>query len=83
MAKTVLDVLDDHWPTLTEQADDEIDEAMSVSMAEVGYVETANLAIRYCRCGLRIDGFDELMLHLKDVFQQEMDRIAERLRSAS
>jgi hypothetical protein len=68
-SKLILHTIDQHWPSLTDENDDEI---TAHRYGEVDGIETdnADLAIRTCRCGERIDGFDEYVIHLKEVFSR-------------
>jgi hypothetical protein len=59
-----ISIIDQHIPSLTDAAEEEIDE-----MLASGAYDNADLAIRFCRCGVRLDGFDEYWFHLKEVLK--------------
>lgn len=61
---TVIEVIDAHIPSLTDEDDLAIDGAMY----QVGNTN-ADLAIRTCMCGKKIDGFYEYTDHLKEVLR--------------
>jgi hypothetical protein len=68
---TPADLVRQHIPSLTNDADIEIDEAMSRSLNKNGYYEWADAAIRYCACGERVDGFYQYVDHLIGLFGEE------------
>jgi len=65
-------VLDAHTPHITNEIELELSELTSqASMREFWDgegVEIADLALRECGCGKRIDGFYEYVDHLREVF---------------
>lgn len=66
MNEAALAIIDQHIPSLSDADDDEI-----VAKAYWGpageMADAADLAIRTCACGIRIDGFYEYVDHLKSV----------------
>jgi hypothetical protein len=63
-------IIDDHIPSLTDE-----DEELIFDRAVPRWYEdkdAANLALRTCHCGLRIDGFYEYVDHLKAVLRKEL-----------
>lgn len=75
----VLDVLEAHGCFMSEDDESEIDELVfkivgqGLSLGEPNPpVDTADLAIRTCRCGTRITGFDEYHSHLKEKIEESI-----------
>ena len=67
---TLLEVLQDHIPSLTDDNDRELDERrFNIDFDRLGQpvVDNADLALRTCSCGKRIDGFYEYIDHLREV----------------
>lgn len=58
-----LDILNAHGPYLSEADESEIDTRIA------GGPEVADLALRTCLCGARLDGFDAYHTHLVDVLR--------------
>ena len=61
-------VLNAHAVYLSDENEDEIIENGG-GLITAG-TDAADLAIRTCLCGARIDGFDEYTIHLKDEFRK-------------
>jgi hypothetical protein len=57
--------LEAHWPSLTDTAEEELWDRLRHLYRDD--VDIADLALRECHCGARIDGFDEYLFHLKEV----------------
>ena len=70
----VLALISKHIPSITDAIEEELDErTVKAGMVVPGYeseVDTADLALRICHCGERIDGFYEYVEHLKQVFSE-------------
>lgn len=60
-------VINDHIPSLSDEADDEMWRIYGTSDFDM-----ADFAVRDCRCGLRIDGFYEYIDHLKAMLRKEL-----------
>ena len=59
-------LVDEHIPSLSDADDAEMD------LGRFNYeVDNADLALRTCRCGVRIDGFYEYVDHLKAMARKE------------
>ncbi|MEO6326081.1 MAG: hypothetical protein ABIQ65_15755 [Thermoanaerobaculia bacterium] len=69
MATETFEIIDQHIPSLSDENEAEIlDNAMLLGIYDEGVgVDVADLAIRTCHCGVRIDGFYEYVAHLKEV----------------
>ncbi len=66
--ETVSSLIDQHIPSLTDDDDDEIDTLRFGRFGLHGNLnDNAELAIRTCHCGVRIDGYYEYVEHLKEV----------------
>ena|SRR5258708_6704647 len=61
-----ISIIDQHIPSLTDENEDEIIELSG----KTDDFDAADLAIRTCRCGVRIDGFEEFAAHIKDELQK-------------
>ena len=65
-------VVDAHIPSLTNENEDTIrDRATEVGLYS-GIYDEADLAIRTCSCGVRVDGFYEYVSHLKGAMRAEL-----------
>lgn len=62
---TAMEVIDQHIPSLTDENAAEIASNAVDFYAFTEGADLADLAIRTCRCGVRIDGFYEYAAHLK------------------
>lgn len=63
-------LLRQHIPSLSDENDAEIDE-LRFGVDSDGFPhDNADLAIRTCHCGKRIDGFYEYVDHLEDVLEE-------------
>lgn len=67
-----------HVPSLTDKAEEAINEKVALLVAEsFGYthaaaeIDTADLAIRECACGVLVDGYYQYVDHLLAVFGGE------------
>ena len=74
MSKTLtstyaIKVINDHIPSLTDENEAEIIDNANRSWTPGTEEYAADLAIRTCKCGKRIDGFYEYVDHLKEVFR--------------
>ena len=66
--RAAISVIDQHIPSIT----DEIEEELTERAEQFGFSadgDVADLAIRTCHCGARIDGFYEYVDHLKEVLR--------------
>jgi len=65
-----ISIINEHIPSLTDEDDRRLDELRYNSdvdhFGQPRY-ENADLAIRTCACGVKIDGFYEYVDHLKEV----------------
>lgn len=73
-----MNLLDQHIPSLSEEDEQTItglafrmvQESLTFSaMPQPDEVDVADLAVRTCMCGKKIDGFYEYADHLKEVFR--------------
>lgn len=72
----IIGLLHEHHPSLTDANEEEITASVFAIVGESltfngrpgEETDVASLAIRTCACGLRIDGFDEYVFHLGEVF---------------
>lgn len=62
-------IIDQHIPSLTDEDDALIDERWTRIGAIDEGVDNADLALRTCKCGKKIDGFYEYVDHLKEVLR--------------
>lgn len=62
----VVEVIDAHTPSLSDEDDAAIWAIIERGMGGYHENDVADLAIRTCMCGVRIDGFYEYIDHLKD-----------------
>ena len=63
---TAIEILKAHIPSMSPDNEDEIlDRATNVIGTDE--LDVADLAIRTCSCGQRIDGFYEYVEHIKEV----------------
>ena len=60
-------LISEHIPSLTDENVEEINLAIFNMAFEEKGVDHADLAIRTCHCGVKIDGFYEYVDHLKEV----------------
>ena len=66
----VIAVIEAHAPHMSDENEEFIFESAGLMISSLGVErDPADLAIRTCRCGFAIDGFDEYVFHLKDVFR--------------
>ena len=67
-----ISIIDQHIPSLTDEDEAVIeDHARDWLFPDPGYnSDAADLAIRTCKCGEKIDGFYEYVDHLKEVLKQ-------------
>jgi hypothetical protein len=63
----VLDVIDEHIPSMSDKDEEEIN-----VLAYDDNADAADLAIRTCHCGKTIDGFYEYVEHLKSAIRRAM-----------
>jgi hypothetical protein len=63
-ATAPLSVLDDHGPYLSDSDEAEIIQRIGASD------DVADLALRTCMCGRRLDGFDDYFEHLRAVTRE-------------
>lgn len=66
-----IEIIEAHAPHMSDGNEQEIaDRRWNSDTDRFGQqaFEEADLALRTCRCGIRIDGFDEYVFHLKSVF---------------
>lgn len=63
-------LLDAHIPTLTDEIESELKQLLieAAYSDDEGRADVADLALRECSCGVRIDGFYEYVAHLREVF---------------
>lgn len=66
----VLDVIDEHIPSLSDDNETEIVDLIARSPWED--FDVADYAIRTCSCGDRIDGFYEYVDHLKSAIKRAL-----------
>ena len=64
---TAIEILKAHIPSLTDENEDEIDQLRYGMSGNGQMADNADLAIRTCSCGRRIDGFYEYVNHLASV----------------
>lgn len=67
----IKELLDAHIPSITNDIEPELEKLageVAYSYGEPGEPEVADLALRECGCGKRIDGFYEYVDHLREVF---------------
>lgn len=60
-----IELLDAHGVALVDQDEADIWGRIEEGLGGYHAYDVADLAIRTCRCGVRIDGFDEYLAHLK------------------
>jgi hypothetical protein len=76
----VFDVIDEHIPSLTEENEDELARLAEAFVSPIairdGYTDVADLAIRTCRCGEKIDGFYDYVDHLKAALASRLEEDA-------
>jgi hypothetical protein len=65
---TVIEVIDAHTPSLTVSNEFDIGLMIQQQALEAD-PDYADLAVRTCMCGKRIDGFYEYIDHLKEVLR--------------
>ena len=66
----MLALLDKHIPSLSDENETAIYEVMRrMYSLEYDSADVADLALRTCPCGEKIDGFYEYVDHLKEVFR--------------
>lgn len=66
----ITEILNEHVPSLTAYDEVRINEQMGRDLAEYGYYDNGNLALRTCACGVMIDGFYEYHDHLLEIFRE-------------
>jgi len=66
----VLDVIDEHIPSMTDEDEEAIDEL--ASNLDWDGPTAADYAIRTCSCGDKIDGFYEYVEHLKSAIKRAL-----------
>lgn len=64
----LLGVLDAHGPFMSDADEEEIIRRIGASD------DVADLALRTCMCGRRLDGFDEYFEHLRVVLREAIQR---------
>lgn len=70
--RTVIDTIIQHIPSLSDEADAEMDDRFLKSIDSYSEgLDFADLAIRTCACGARIDGFYAYVDHLISTFGGE------------
>jgi hypothetical protein len=65
-----ISIIDQHIPSLSDDDEADIDDlvtAYSIRLDEA--ITVADLALRTCHCGKKIDGFYEYVDHLKEVIK--------------
>ena len=60
-------LLNQHIPSLSDEDEKQIENVLRWDH----WYDTADLAIRTCHCGKKIDGFYEYVDHLKDIFTRD------------
>ena len=66
-------IIDQHIPSLTDEDESTII-GLASDMGPFGLADgpaAADLAIRTCHCGVKIDGFYEYVDHLKEMIEKE------------
>lgn len=63
-AATILVTLDEHGPYMSDADEEEIIRRIAVTE------DVADLALRTCTCGRRLDGFDDYFEHLRAVIRE-------------
>ena len=61
-----LKVLREHACFISDRNQEEMEEQLATWWSRGDDADVANLAIRTCLCGARIDGFDEYHAHLEE-----------------
>jgi hypothetical protein len=69
--RAALLIIDQHIPSLSDEDDDEIDQLRFSVDGSGDMHDNADLAIRTCHCGDKIDGFYGYVDHLKVVIALE------------
>ena len=64
---SVLDVLNQHMVFLSDEDEEAIDKAIYDG------TNAADLALRTCLCGARLNGFDEYHQHLREAIERTIE----------